>query len=109
VPQVARRPILRLQARHKLESTTQVTADVRWIAIEPETMPDGTSDAYLWKARRPAIPKASPRTLAVAAWSALGHPSLHVSASRHAFWSIPRTSRLAIVNALHDQRGMRAG
>jgi hypothetical protein len=35
-------------------------------AIQPEKTPYGTNSAYLWKTRPPAIPKASPRTLAVA-------------------------------------------
>jgi hypothetical protein len=43
-------------------------------------MPHGTSSAYLWKTCRPAIPKASPRALPVAARSALGHP-LYVAAA----------------------------
>jgi hypothetical protein len=43
-------------------------------AIEPEGRPDGTNSAYLWKTRPLVIPKASPRTLAVAARSALGIP-----------------------------------
>jgi hypothetical protein len=76
-------------------------------AIEPETTPDGTSDAYLWKTRRPAIPKASPRELAVAARSALGHSSLHSGVAARIL--VGRTSRLAVVNALQDQLGMRSG
>jgi hypothetical protein len=51
-------------------------------AIEPERTRDGTTSAYLWKTCRPAIPKASPRTLAVAARSALG-PALACCGGTH--------------------------
>jgi hypothetical protein len=46
------------------------------IAIQPERRPEGTNSAYLWKTCRPAIPKASPRTLAVTPRSALVHSRL---------------------------------
>jgi hypothetical protein len=69
--------------------------------------PDGTSSAYLWKTCRSAIPKASPRTLAVAP-SERSLPSPACCGGTYPDLS-GGPERLTAVNASQTQLGMRTG